>query len=280
VTDEERGPDDQRHAVGDYLRLERWEIVPERGSEALPGIGGRVPVDDHHRGSGGGLSAGALATAIDSLGGYLCGVSVQPRWIVTTNLMMTVARTTHRGPLAFRGRVLRRGRNAVVAALDVADEGDADRKVAAAVITCAVLESDEIDVRVTRPFSRPMPPADRFPAPMEEFFGINPEAGIPTRLDIGDRLRNPWGYLHGGGLAVLADVAACRAVAAESTVAAAPTAADMVLHFLRPATVGPVEAETHVLGGRDTRRLVRVALRDRGAADRLVTVASVAVRQG
>lgn len=275
------GADDRRHAVADYLRLERWEIGPERGSEALPAIGGRAPLDDHHRGAGGGLRAGALITAVDSLGGFLCGISVQPQWVVTTNLMVTVAHLAHRGPLVFRGRILRRGRNAVVAVLDVADEGNGDRAVASAVITCAVLDPGGIDVRVARPFARPMPAPDPDPLSMEKFFGIQPATGTPTRLELDDRIRNPWGYLHGGGVAVLADVAACRAVAKDRGLSGVPVAAaDTVLHFLRPATAGPVEAHAEVLGGEGGRRLVRVSVTDRGAGDRLVTRGSVVVRTG
>jgi acyl-coenzyme A thioesterase PaaI-like protein len=108
-----------------------------------------------------------------------------------------------------------------------------------------------------------------------------------TRLELDDRLRNPWGILHGGGLAVLADVAACRAVADRTPPGpTGPVAAtDMVLHFLRPTRVGPVEARCQVLGGGgggggaggSGRALVRVAVHDLGADDRLVTLGSVVV---
>ena len=73
---------------------------------------------------GGGLYTGALLTGIDSLGGFLSGLAVQPQWIVTTNMMVTIAQLAHVGPLRLHGRVLRRGRNQVVSALDIFDEGD------------------------------------------------------------------------------------------------------------------------------------------------------------
>jgi acyl-coenzyme A thioesterase PaaI-like protein len=57
-------------------------------------------------------------------------------------------------------------------------------------------------------------------------------------------------------------------------------AADTVLHFLRPARVGPVEARCQVLGQGVGRALVRVAIHDRGAGDRLVTLGSVLVLTG
>ena len=96
----------------------------------------------------------------------------------------------------------------------------------------------------------PPDPAD--PLPPEEFFCIEPGRGTVTRLELADRLRNPWGILHGGAVAMLADVAACRAVVAgqEDGRGRPVAAADTVLHYLRPVKVGPVEARCQVLGGR------------------------------
>ena len=103
---------------------------PRRATTGRRPSGGGSPVDAHQRGGGDGLRAGSLVTAIDSLGGFLCGLSVQPQWIVTTSVMATLAPTAHVGPLRLDGRVLRRGRNAVVAAVDVFDEGAGDGAVA------------------------------------------------------------------------------------------------------------------------------------------------------
>jgi uncharacterized protein (TIGR00369 family) len=270
---------DHRHVVAEYFRLERWEVPPPPGRDGPSAIAGRAPVDDHQRGAGGGLSTGALLTSIDSLGGFLCGLSVQPEWIVTTSMMATIAHLLHRGPLRLHGRVLRRGRNTVVAALDVFDEGDGLRAVAAATLTCAVLDPGDMDLHIERPFAIPMPPPARDAPAMEEFFGIEPGAGPVTRLELADRLRNPWGILHGGALAVLADVAACRAVASDrgDRSDGQVAAADTVLHFLRPVKAGPVEARCQVLGACGDRTLVRVAVHDLGAGDRMVTLGSVVV---
>jgi uncharacterized protein (TIGR00369 family) len=112
---------------------------------------------------------------------------------------------------------------------------------------------------------------------------------MTTRLRLADHLRNPWGILHGGAMAVLVDVAACRAAAGElaGRSGADPTdgipttagvaAADTVLHYLRPVRVGPVEARCRVMGGPPGRSLVRVAVHDLGAEDRLVSLGSVVV---
>jgi uncharacterized protein (TIGR00369 family) len=249
-------------------------------------FGGRTPVEDHQCGAGGGLLTGGLLTSVDSLGGMAAGLAVLPRWIVTTSMMATIGRVSHQGPLRLHGRVLRRGRNSVVVGLDVVDEGDHDVPVAAVTMTCAVLDPVGMDLHFDRPLVVDMPPPSPNARTPEEFFCIEPGGGPVTRLRLDDHLRNPWGILHGGAVAVLADVAARRAVVAHRSAgggdrpAADPArlaAADTILHYLRPVKVGPVEARCDVLGGGPTRTLVRVAIHDVGADDRLVELAMVAV---
>jgi uncharacterized protein (TIGR00369 family) len=268
---------DHRHEVGRYLRLERWELPPPPGRDRFIEIGGRAPLDAHQLGAGGGLRTGALLTSVDSLGGLLCGLSVLPEWIVTTSMMATIAHLSHRGPLRLHGRILRRGRKAVVAALDIVDEGLADRAVAAVTLTSAVLDPGTMDLPFARPIAIPMGQPDPDAPPPEEFFCIEPGTGPVTRSALADRLRNPWGILHGGAVAMLVDVAACRAVGGPDGGTDRLAAADTVLHYLRPIKVGPVEARCRVLGGRPGRTLVRVAVHDIGADARLATVGTVAV---
>ncbi|HEX3981569.1 MAG TPA: PaaI family thioesterase, partial [Acidimicrobiales bacterium] len=146
--------------------------------------------------------------------------------------------------------------------------------------TFAVLDPGDMHLDFPRPATMPMLPVDSdAPAP-EEFFRIEPGIGSVTRLELADHLRNPWGILHGGAMAVLVDVASCRAVQSASvppTDGASSAAADTVLHYLRPARVGPIEARCQVLGGPPGSHLVRVAVHDAGAGDRVVALASVVV---
>jgi acyl-coenzyme A thioesterase PaaI-like protein len=270
---------DPRRVVGDYFRLERWEIPPPDGVDAPSEFGGRVPVDAHQRGPGGGLVTGGLLSSLDNLGGFTAGIAVLPEWVVTTSMMVTFSDLSHRGPLRLHARVLRRGRKAVVTALDVLDEGADDRAVAVATMTCSVLDPGSRDLEFERPFSIPMAPPDPLARPPLEFFGIEPGTGPITRLGLEEHLRNPWGILHGGAVAMLAEVGACRAVdAARARTSRGPlAAADTVLHYLFPAKVGPVEARCEVLGEREGHAVVRVAIHDVGAEERLVTVGSVTV---
>ncbi len=271
----ERAPIESGRLVSEYFRLERWEIPPPPGSDQPSAFGGRAPVDDHQRGAGGGLRTGGLLSTVDSLGGFLSGLSVQPEWIVTTSMMATISRLDHRGPLRLHGQVLRRGRKSVVSGVQVVDEGNGDRPVAVATVTCAVQAPGDMALEFERPVVIPMPPLPPAVQRPEEFFCIEPGTGPVTRLELADHLRNPWGILHGGAAAMLADVAACRAVAPSSE---GPVAAgDMVLHYLRPVKAGPVEARCRVVGTQGGRTVVRVAVHDVARDDRLVTLASVAV---
>ena len=79
---------------------------------------------------------------------------------------------------------------------------------------------------------------------------------------------------------MLVDVASCRAVESAAVPPSGGTglaAADTVLHYLRPARVGPIEARCRMLGGPPGRTLVRVAVHDVGADDRMVALGAVAV---
>jgi uncharacterized protein (TIGR00369 family) len=235
-----------------------------------------VAIDDHLRGPGGGLVASALLSCVDSVAGALSGLVVLPRWTVTTSLMLQMHRLAQIGPLRFHGRVLRQGRSGVVVAVDIVDEGAMDVQVATAIVTCAALDSGSKGRRVDRPLVIPMAPVDPHVQPVEEFFRIEPGSGPVTRMELAPHLRNSWGTLHGGAVATLADVAAGRAAEQGGTVPMATT--EVVLHYLSPGRVGPIEASGEVLGSRRDGTVVRVAVRDLGQDHRLVSVASVTVR--
>ncbi len=267
----------RRRGVSDYFRLERWE-VPAAGDTGPSRFGGRTPVDAHLLDTRGRVRTGALLATLDSLGGMCCGLAALPAWIVTTSLMITVAPGPHAGPLRLSSDVLRQGRHSVVAGLEVVDEGCDDALVASATMSCSVLDPGDLALTFHRPVVMAMPPAPDVPVPVETFFRIAPGTGATTRLDLVEHLRNPWGILHGGAAAALVDVAACRAAADAGVVA--PAAGDTTVHYLAPIREGPVEARCRVLGTTGGRTVVRVELHDRGADDRLVTLASVCVEAG
>jgi uncharacterized protein (TIGR00369 family) len=246
--------------VGRYVRSDLWEA-----EDALGHILGRATQLDHLRGPNGQVRTGALLTMLDFVGGTCAGLAALPDgWVVSTNLAARVLPGPHRGPLRIESDVLRRGRNNVVTAARVVDEGADDALVADAVLTSAILVPEagppvwERPMRITVGESR----AD-FP-PMHEWLATRTPDAQTVELDLSDDLRNPWGILHGGVVATMVDLATEHATGA--------TASDVVLHFLAPNRVGPVRARVIPLGARGDGQVCRVEIRDEGA-DRLTALA-------
>ena len=79
-----------------------------------------------------------------------------------------------------------------------------------------------------------------------------------------DRLRNPWGILHGGVVAMLVDLAAEHATGGVTT--------DVVLHYLAPNRTGPVRAVVRPVARRSDGTVCRVEVTDT-AADRVTALA-------
>ncbi len=198
--------------VGTYLRVEQWAPPSADGAEGTANLRSRVPVDAHLVDQAGGLHVGALLTVIDSVGGYLSGLAVQPDGVVTTSMGIRVGRRRHVGPLVCDATVLRKGRASVVTRVSVTDEGDGNIVVASCIMTCAVLARESPDPNFGRPVHHPMAPPPADPVSLEGFFGVQAGSGPVTRLEIGDHLRNTWSILHGGAIAVLSELAAARAV--------------------------------------------------------------------
>jgi 1,4-dihydroxy-2-naphthoyl-CoA hydrolase len=278
------GADDYDHdlhagrAVALYVGLEQREVGDwERGEVRIEA---RLEVADHLRGPGGGVRTGALLTACDNAAGFTAGLAALPDgWVVSTNLVLRVHRVAMVGPLRFDARVLRAGKKAIVTAAEVFDDGAGGVRAADSVLTSAVLVP-EFGVPVwDRPAHLVSPPVDGPLPPIVEAFGIEPDAnrdGTVT-LPVADRLRNPWGIVHGGVTATLADVAGERAVTARTGAREAVTT-DAVVHYLAPGRVGPLRASARVLGERPDGHVCRVEIVDTGAADRVVVVAVTTVR--
>jgi uncharacterized protein (TIGR00369 family) len=232
---------------------------------------GEVRTLDHLRGAGGSVRAGALLTMADTIGGMCAGLTALPGWVVSTNLMLRTVPGAHVGPLALESTVLRAGRKAIVTQVEIRDSGAGDVPVADGVLTSAVLEPEGGPPDFPRPMQLVPPVSDEPILPLLEFFSVGAHAqGVA--LPITDRVRNPWGILHGGATAVLVDAAGTHAIG-EGAVTA-----DVALHFMRPGRVGPAVARPTVVGERADGHVVRIEVVDAGADDRLMAVAVTTVR--
>jgi acyl-coenzyme A thioesterase PaaI-like protein len=272
-------------AMSVYLPTAMEESADPHDPDGPPRVTGHCELPDHLRDEQGRIATGVLATLVDNVGGMVSGLSALPDWIVTTNLSLrrpTSVTAATPGPLTIEARVLRRGRNSVVAGLDVSDAHGAP--VATAWMTSAVL------VPEAGPPPVPRPPRRRaFPAVDDPLYRSSPSSFFAVedcdrpgevRIDAPPRLRNPWGIVHGGALAVAVDAAARAAVAHPTGIDVAAEellVSDMVVHYLSPARVGPIVARGELVGDRGTDHLVRVAVQDQGADDRSLVLAVASV---
>jgi acyl-coenzyme A thioesterase PaaI-like protein len=226
---------------------------------------GHAPAADYLRGPHGGVRTGALLTLFDYVGGLCGGLAALPDgWVVTTNLAARVIARSQRGPLRIEAAVLRRGRNNVVTSVQIRDEGEHDAVVVDGVLTSAILVPENGPPQWTRPLVLE-PDEPPIAAPITEWLAARTLDDHTIEIDLSDQLRNPWDILHGGVVAMLADLAA------EQATGRVPT--DVVMHFLAPNRVGPVRAVTRVLGD----DLCRVEICDEGS-NRVTGVAVVTTR--
>lgn len=269
------GPDAGRGvslALGAAIR----EVAPP--GEGPVEMESHAPVHAHLRGPGDRVRTGALLGLIDNVGGLCGGLGALPDgWVVSTNLMVrrVDAESPPAGRLTLRSRVLRRGRSAVVTAIDVED-ATTRAQVADAVLTSSILVPEHGVPDWVRPVVLQPGPLPSGLPPLAEWAGIEPDGIDAVALSVRDELRNPWGILHGGMVALLVDSAAERE--ASSAGSKEPIVTDVALHFLAPARLGPVRARAHTVGTRPDGRTARVEVRDAGAEDRVVAVAVTTTR--
>lgn len=232
------------------------------------------------------LPTGLLTVIVDSLGGMTSGLAALPDWIVTTNLQLRMAADAHVGtrgapPLTITADVQRRGRSSVVTRVDVCDCSGID--LATAWLTCAVLKPEHGAPQWDRPLRLEPRTSDDpiFMAPPSEFLSSSVIAPGIAEVQVAERLRNPWGILHGGVAAALLDTAARTLVAGDGSDAspAGTHLTDVTMQYLSPGRVGPIRATATEMGRRGAARSLRIEVRDGGADDRLMVLAHAIVRQ-
>ena len=261
-------PDNGR-SVARYMGLTMREMEPASPGEVR--LHGSAPAASYLRGPDGGIAFGALLTLADSVGGLCGGLAALPGWVVSTNLMLRAVHRDVIGPIGLTSTTLRVGSRATVTSVTLSDSGAQDRPIAVGTLTSAVLQPAEGPPVYQRPLVLECDPPDPATAPsLREFLGAAATAPNQVSLEVVDRIRNPWGILHGGATAALVDLAGLHAVGGHATT-------DAVLHFVSPGRVGPITATVTELGTRADGHLLRVDVTDVGADDRLVATAITTV---
>lgn len=271
------GDPDAGRAVARHLGIDLHEAT---GPGEPIRILGRAPAHVGTRDEHGVVHSGVITALADIAAGIASGLASLPRWIVSTDLLISRVRTEVVGPIGIDATVLRVGRTAAVTSARVLDEGAQGRTIATGVLTASLLAPEGGPPDHPRPFRlAPIEPPAADPPGIAEFFRLTHDDRGPgtVGLDLVDHLRNPWGILHGGATAVL--VAETAEHAARRSLGGRWYSGDTVLHFLSPARTGPVTGEARILGVRPDGAVVAVSLRDAGAGERLVAEAVVTVRR-
>ena len=238
-----------------------------------------VPAICNDRGS---VQIGVLAALIDLLGGILAARAVYPDWIATADLSIYSTERATTGELVAVGSIVRAGRAAVVIEAEILAEttrSDATAtSIGSAVATFSRLPRRDGNLDMGRDDGSHQVVAFRTDGPglsqhLLDKAGLRvlDEAAGVVELNMSEYVRNSFGVLQGGMVALMADTAgqyAARAMAHEAMVTT-----DLGIHYLSQGKAGPFRTRTKVLRVTRDSVLTRVEIVDRGADDLLTTVA-------
>ena len=227
-------------------------------------------------GATGSCSAGALAVLVDAVAGGAALRAAPEGWIATADMRIHWMAPAGAGELIAHAQLLRGGRSSIV--LDVEVHAGVAH-VAHATVAFSRLEAQ--GEYQQRPRGERLGRVDfgasdaGFSRPWAERMGmvvLDAAAGV-VALPLTPYVGNSLGGLQGGIAVALLDFAAEAAGGAELGRPAATR--DLAVHFLAIGRVGPIETHATKLRRTGDELLLRVESRDRGAGDRLCTVATV-----
>ena len=227
----------------------------------------------------GAMRAGAVAFAVDMSTGLALGLAVVDRglWVMTTDLDVDLVAPVRVGPLRIDAEVVRAGATTAVSTFTLVDEG-AGQAVGGGTCTGRPFPFEfdhdmlHVPIGATRRHGDAGSVTDE---PLARHLGFRVSEDATVEVDADEWLRNPWGILHGGVTACLADVAA--ETAASTALGGRARVTGELVRYLAPVRVGPARAVPHVLAIDGGRALVEVRVTDVGADDRLAAVATLTV---
>lgn len=238
-------------------------------------------------GPDGGVRLGITTYLTDVATGIASGLPVLGRgeWVVTTDLSVALTSAVKVGPMRIDARAVRVGATTVIASFDIFDEsleasdgaGGRARVVGGGTSTSRPFPVQFGDDIMRFPVGELLshdgwedPPEHSL---LEEIGGAIHRSGAASTvtIDLADRLRNPWGILHGGVTASLVDLAVEALVPDQRAVV-------ITLRYVAPGRTGPIIA-TAVAGSHsgESGRRVRVEIIDVGHDRRLIAIADVVV---
>jgi len=253
--------------------------IIERDSEGSKIL---LPIVPEILDEGGRPRVGVIATAVDIIAGETAIGEILPQWIATSNLSLHVTQLPGEGTLRARPKVLRKGRTTLVIEVDL-DHLETGRSGGLSTIGFSILPSRNPNQARAHWAENPVARSDfaletsGFKKPILDSLGLEFDSEDPgvARLPVGPYVINTLGAMQGGVVAILIDAAADHY--AQHEFGGPARVHGLEIHYLKLARVGPARAEARALGATGSGLLVRVSLYDEGAANALLSVATLAI---
>lgn len=224
---------------------------------------------------GPGVRLGVLATVVDATGASVALAAVQPDWIATANLSIHLHAPIPGGTVEVDCRPLRVGVGTVVVGAEIRDDqgllcGSGRMAFARIPGSATSAGGDRSDPPAGGgPVTFSIDGGTAMSEPILARCGLEPVGPGQLRFDKAEYIRNSFGTVNGGVLALAAEAAAVSA-------GGAGFARDLQIHYLEQIGDGPVGATAHVVRSEHHGFLCDVRIEDRSDG-RLVAVADVHV---
>lgn len=241
----------------------------------------RAPVVQEVCTDHGAMQVGVIATLVDILGGALSIRAVYPDWIATADLLIhTIGRATS-GAVVAAGSVMRAGSTTVVIEVDILEEtgnsASSTTSIGSAMMTYSRLSRTqgipelEMDEQSIVAFHFGIEGSGLNQSYLDEV-GIrvlDKAAGV-IEINMSNYIRNSFGSLQGGMVAILGDVAGQHA--ARTATGKPLITSDLAIHYLSQGKVGPFRTKARVLRTTGDTALTRIEVIDRGADECLIAL--------
>ena len=244
-----------------------------------------LPMNPHLCNDQGGVRLGVIAALVDIAGATILGELLHPDRMATVSLSLQSQRAARRGPLMACSSLLRKGSRQLIVSVEVRDGGGAEDFAGGEATAQALLgfsrlphlpEQPDLPDPATRPRVSSMAhPASRLKEPLLERAGVrvlDAAAGV-VEIDNHDWVRNSFGTLNGGVVALLVEFAG--ELAARARLGVAVVTADLDLYYVGQSGAGPIRSQVTPLRVAAEHCVFRVELRDSGADDKLLSVGNV-----
>jgi uncharacterized protein (TIGR00369 family) len=239
----------------------------------------RAPVVSEICTDRGGVHVGVVGTLVDVLGATLAIRALYPDWIATAGLSIYTIRPAKSGTVVASGTIIRAGQSINVIDVDISEESSGDTHlstpIGSAIMTFSRLPRRKDTIEVEADSVNGVTFAVEGAGLSRRYLDevglqiLDDTAGI-VEIKMTEYVRNSFGAIQGGIVALLADIAgqcAARAATGQPLITK-----DLTIHYLSQGKVGPFRTRARMLRQTNDTALTRVEVVDRGANDRLLMV--------